>query len=152
MFGGVWLLMGLPPSPVWVSLFITSLQASHIFLWFFFLTSYQPSLALWQKGPNPVLKQHAWLGHGLAVASLLPSGDCSASRSCSGITCPSAVIAVGPQPQQHDFYSTAFLYRACSMKIPWDAFYIPVSWLSASLSIIIFFFFLEERGVVEDMV
>ena len=52
-----------------------------------------------------------------------------------------ASLAKSPQPQERDFYSVAFLYRAFSRKIPWDAFYIAVSWLSASLFFLELFFF-----------
>lgn len=109
-------------------------------LGFFFLTSYCPSLASWQKWPNPLLKRLVWLGRGLAVVCHLSRGECSPSRSCSGIACPPAVLAERLQPQEHDFYSIAFLCRAFSRKIPWDTFYIAVSCLSVPL----YFFFLNS--------
>lgn len=79
------------------------------------------------------------------------------SPAHQGVACALPVLAEfveKPQPQQQDFYSTAFLCRACSRRIPWDAFYIAVSWLSAALSIIFLtlFFFLEEGGTAKEMV
>lgn len=62
-----------------------------------------------------------------------------------------AEFAENPQPWEQHFYSTAFLCRVCSRKIPWDTFYIAIIWLSAALSII-FFFFLEEGGTAKEMV
>lgn len=79
------------------------------------------------------------------------------SPAHQGVTWALSVLtefAENPQLWEQEFYSTAFLCRACSRKIPWDAFYIAVSWLSEGLAIIFFNFFslLEEGGTAKEMV
>lgn len=56
-------------------------------------------------------------------------------------------------PESRIFTPLPFSVEPVQGKIPWDAFYIAVSWLSAALSIIFFFnFFLEEGGTAKEMV
>lgn len=66
----------------------------------------------------------------------------SPSPAYQGIAWALPVLAEfveSPQPQEQDFYSTAFLCRGCSRKIPWDALYIADSCKLAVCSSITFF-------------
>lgn len=96
----------------WLS--ITSPQASHLFLSGFPLTScHHPQ----SYGKIPVSEGRC--GSAMVCSSVPPS---PAHQGVAWALPVLAEFVENPQPWEQDSYSTAFLCRASSRKIPWDVF------------------------------